>query len=161
MSSKKHVSKTELWHKRLGHVNERGLVELSKENLLCGDKVKKLDFCKPCVYGKSCRVKFNKGKQRTYRSLDYIHADLWGPARNYSHSEARYFLSIFDDYSRKLWVFIQKAKDGTFENFKSWKTLVENQKLEGRPRGFGLIMVLSFARRLSKTIVMRLVLHGT
>lgn len=79
------------------------------------------------MFGKSCIVKFNKGKQRTHVFLDYVHANLWGPARNPSHSGIRYFLSIVDDYSRKLCVFIQKTKDGTFENFKSWKTLVENQ----------------------------------
>src|SRR3954471_23054695 len=127
VASTKPLSKTEIWHMRLGHVSERGLVELGKQNLLGGDKIEKLKFCEPCVFGKSCRVKFNKGKQRTHGSLDYIHADLWGPARCASHSGARYFLSIVDDYSRKLWVFIQKTKDETFENFKSWKTLVENQ----------------------------------
>ena len=37
------------------------------------------------------------------------------------------FLSIVDDYSRKLWIYIQKTKDEAFDNFKSWKTLVENQ----------------------------------
>ena len=52
------LSKTELWHRRLGHVSERGLIELGKQNLLCGDKVEKLDFCEHCVYGKTCRVKF-------------------------------------------------------------------------------------------------------
>ena len=36
-------------------------------------------------------------------------------------------LSIVDDYSRKLWVFIQKTKDENLENLKGWKTLVENQ----------------------------------
>lgn len=93
----------------------------------CGDKVKKLEFCKPCVFDKSFRVKFNKCKQRTLRSLVYIHTDLWGPVRNSSYLGARYFLSIVDDYSQKLWVFIQKAKGETFENFKPLRTLVENQ----------------------------------
>lgn len=102
MASTKPTLKTKLWHKRLGHVNERGMVEFSKHNLLCGDKVKKLEFCEPCVFGKSYRVKFNKGKQRTHRSLGYIYVDLWGPSRNPSHSSARYCLPIVDDYSRKL-----------------------------------------------------------
>ena len=93
---------TELWYKRFDHVSERGMVEFAKQNLLCGDKVKKLDFCESCVFGKSCRVKFNKGKQRTHGSLNYIHVDLLGPARNPSHSGIIYFLSIVDDYSRKL-----------------------------------------------------------
>lgn len=72
-------------------------------------------------------MKFNKGKERTHGSFDYIHADVWGLARNPSHLGAKYFLCIVDNYSIKLWVFIQKTKDETFENFKSRKTLVENQ----------------------------------
>jgi len=32
-----------------------------------------------------------------------------------------------DDYSRKLWIYIQKTKDEGFDNFKSWKKLVENK----------------------------------
>lgn len=70
-------------------------------------------------------MKFNKAQQRTNESLDYIHVDLWGPKRNPSHSGARYFLSIVDYYLRKIYIFIQKTKDKTFGNFKSWKTLVE------------------------------------
>lgn len=95
--------------------------------MLYGDKVEKLEFYEACLFGKSCRVKFIKGKQRTHGSFDYIRADLWGPATNPSHWGAKYFLSIVNDYSLKLWVFIHKAKDETFENFKNWKTLVENQ----------------------------------
>lgn len=56
-------------------------------------------------------------------------------------SGAKYLLSIVDDYFRKLWVFIQKDKDEIFENFKSWKTLVENQtsgKVEGLRTDNGL-----------------------
>jgi len=53
--------KTEIWHKRLGHMSERGLIELGKQNLLCGDKLEKLNFCEHCVYGKTFRTKFNTG----------------------------------------------------------------------------------------------------
>jgi len=37
------------------------------------------------------------------------------------------FLSFIDDYSRKVWVYVMKAKSDSFENFKAWKALVENQ----------------------------------
>ena len=79
--SMKPLLKTKIWHMRLGLVNERGLVELEKQNLLRRDKVKKLKLCEPCVFGKSYKVNFNKDKQRTHRSLDYIHIDLWRPVR--------------------------------------------------------------------------------
>ena len=42
---------TVLWHMRLGHMGERGMMELHKRNLLKGIKTCKLDFYKYCVFG--------------------------------------------------------------------------------------------------------------
>ncbi|GKC88028.1 retrovirus-related pol polyprotein from transposon TNT 1-94, partial [Tanacetum coccineum] len=39
----------------------------------------------------------------------------------------RYFLSIVDDYSRRVWVYILRFKHEAFGKFKEWKQLVENQ----------------------------------
>ena len=61
---------------RLSHVSEKGLIELAKQELLCGDRVEKLKFCEHCVYGKASRAKFNVGQQTTKGTLDYVHADL-------------------------------------------------------------------------------------
>ena len=36
-------------------------------------------------------------------------------------------MSIIDDYSRKLWVFVLKNKNDALHSFKQWKTLIENQ----------------------------------
>ncbi|GKV28505.1 hypothetical protein SLEP1_g37549 [Rubroshorea leprosula] len=47
---------TRLWHMRLGHMSERGMMELSKRGLLCGQKIGKLDLCEHYVYGKQCGV---------------------------------------------------------------------------------------------------------
>ena len=88
-----------LWHKYLGHVSERGLTELMKQGLLGDEKFQELEFCETYVYGKSCRVKFGTGIQRTKGTLDYIHSDLWGSTTVQSHSRARYFMSIVDNYS--------------------------------------------------------------
>lgn len=74
IASTKSVLKTELWHMRLGHVGERGMVELGRRNLLGDDKIKKLELCDPCVFGKAYRVKFNKGKQKTHGSLDFTNS---------------------------------------------------------------------------------------
>ncbi|KAK3006047.1 hypothetical protein RJ639_017337 [Escallonia herrerae] len=46
---------SELWHKRLGHLSEGGMLELHKRKLLQGVKSCKLDFCKFCVFGKQKR----------------------------------------------------------------------------------------------------------
>ncbi|KAH9679155.1 hypothetical protein KPL71_026007 [Citrus sinensis] len=125
--SNQKLNKTMLWHMRLGHMSERGLIELSKHGVLGVDKIEPLKFCEDCVLGKSSRVKFSTGIHNSKRTQDYIHADLWGPTQTAFLGGARYFLSLIDDFSRMVWVFSLKNKDKVFEQFKNWKTLVETQ----------------------------------
>ncbi|KAK4403516.1 Retrovirus-related Pol polyprotein from transposon TNT 1-94 [Sesamum angolense] len=58
---------------------------------------------------------------------DYVHADVWGPANIETHGGNRYFMSVIDNFSRKVFVFLMKHKSEAFEKFRNWKTLVENQ----------------------------------
>ncbi|KAK4841553.1 hypothetical protein QYF36_006375 [Acer negundo] len=92
---------TSLWHKRLGHMSERGLNELSKQNLLNGDSVNKLEFCENCVLGKQHRLIFSTAQHNTKEILQYVHSDLWGPSKVPTHGGNQYFLSLIDDYTRK------------------------------------------------------------
>jgi transposase InsO family protein len=116
-----------LWHMWLGHMSERGMRELHKRNLLTGIKSCKLDFCKYCIMGKQCRVRFKTVTHKTKGILDYVHSDIWGPVRTPSKGGAQYFMSFIDDYSRKAWVYFLKNKSEAFAKFKIWKAEVENQ----------------------------------
>jgi hypothetical protein len=51
--------KANLWHARLGHMSEHGMVGLIKREMLDGCNMTKLEFCEHCVFGKHERVKFN------------------------------------------------------------------------------------------------------
>ena len=93
-----------------------------------GDKLHKLEFCDQCVLGKSHRVKFGTGMHTSTRPFEYAHADLWGPSRIQTHGGGSYFLSIIDDYSRRVWVYILRNKAETFQKFKEWHTQIENQQ---------------------------------
>jgi hypothetical protein len=112
------LDKTKLWHLRLGHVSEKGLVELEKQNLLNGDKLNKLELCENCVLGKSHRVKFGTGMHVSNRPFEYVHADLCGPSRVKTLGGGSYFLSIVDDFTRRVLLYVLKSKAGTFKKFK-------------------------------------------
>ena len=103
---------------RLGHIGERGMLELHKRNLLKGVKTCKLDFCKYCVYGKQHRFSFKTGSPTSKGVLDYIYSDVWDPVSVSSHSGAQYFVSFIDDYSRKVWIYFMKYKSDVFGIFK-------------------------------------------
>ena len=112
---------TKLWHMRLCHIGERGMLELHKRNLLKGVKTCKLDFCKYCVYRKQHRVSFKTGSHPSKGVLDYIHSDVWGPVSVSSYSGAQYFVSFIDDYFRNVWIYFMKHKSNVFGIFKSGK----------------------------------------
>nr|GEU39227.1 putative polyprotein [Tanacetum cinerariifolium] len=126
-SEKSNSDLTKLWHMRLGHMSEKGMGILSKRGLLDNHKVANLEFCEHCIIGKQKRVSFSKAIHQTKATLDYLHADCWGPSRVPSLGGARYFLSIIDDFSRMTWVFMMKHESEAFEKFKHWKILIENQ----------------------------------
>ena len=60
---------------------------LSKRGLLKGAETGKLKFCESCVMDKQRRVKkFSSNKHTSTGILEYIHSNLWSPARVKSHS---------------------------------------------------------------------------
>ncbi|KAL5555677.1 hypothetical protein UlMin_037913 [Ulmus minor] len=73
--------KTNLWHKRLGHISEKGLEVLNKQGAFGKDTISKVTFYKYCVLGKHHRLSFKIGVYKNNGALEYIHADLWGPAK--------------------------------------------------------------------------------
>jgi hypothetical protein len=117
---------TVLWHMRLGHMSERGMLELHKKNLLKDVKTCKLDFCKFCVMGKQNRVQFKTATHKIKGILDYVHSDVWGPMRTVSQGGHMYFIIFIDDFFRKVWVYFMRHKLKTFAKFKLWKAEMEN-----------------------------------
>ncbi|GJW27376.1 retrotransposon protein, putative, ty1-copia subclass [Tanacetum coccineum] len=127
VSVKEKDSLAQVWHKRLGHISEARLHVLEKQCLFGKKSLGKLDFCENYILGKSHQVSFSVGRHTTQGVIDYVHSDLWGPSQVESLGGKRYFLSIVDDYSRRVWVYILMFKHEAFGKFKEWKQLVENQ----------------------------------
>jgi transposase InsO family protein len=124
-----HQHSLELWHKRLGHLNEKSVKRL--QSMVGGMQVEKgsCDLnCEACIEGKQARQPFpSDGATRATKVLEIVHSDVCGPMKTPSMGGARYFLTFIDDFSRKVWVFMLKCKSDVFERFKVWKALVENE----------------------------------
>ena len=118
---------TKLWHHRLVHITRKGLEKLAKQGVCRKGGIKPLKFCEHYVLSKAKRQKFPTNTHSSNAALDYMHADLWGPSRTESHRGARYFLSLVDDFFRKVWVYFLKYKNEVFKVFEEWKILVETQ----------------------------------
>ena len=118
---------TMIWHRRLGHISERGLQILSKRGLLPGIKFTSFEFCEDCLYGKQHRLPFSSSTSRSNNCLDLIHADTC-EAPCESLGGCSYFVTFIDDFSRKVWVSMLKRKSDVFDKFQIFKNFVENQK---------------------------------
>lgn len=119
---RKRVDKTAMWHNRLGHMSVNNLKILTGKGLLDKKEFKELTFCEDCVMGKSKKLSFNVGKHNIEDALGYLHADLWCSSNvTPSLSGKKYFLSVIDDKTRKVWLMFMKTKDETFDKFCEWK----------------------------------------
>ena len=118
---------TQLWHHRLAHISQKGLEKLAKQGVCRKGGIKPLKFCEHYVLSKAKRQKFPTNTHSSDATLDYVHAYLWGSSRIESHGGARYFLSLVDDFSRKVWVYFLKHENEGVKVFEEWKILVETQ----------------------------------
>ncbi|XP_042064265.1 uncharacterized mitochondrial protein AtMg00300-like [Salvia splendens] len=105
------------WHSRLDNVGEKGINELAKQGVIKIDAYDGLKKCEPCILGKAKKLPFTSGKHTSTTPFAYAHSDLWGPSQVESMSGGKYFISIIDDYSRKVWVYILKDKSQAFGKF--------------------------------------------
>lgn len=63
-----------------------------------------LDFCEEYIKGKATRVKFARAPHHTDGILEYVHSDSWGPSMVPSNGGAKFFISIIDDFTRRVWI---------------------------------------------------------
>nr|GEV77481.1 retrovirus-related Pol polyprotein from transposon TNT 1-94 [Tanacetum cinerariifolium] len=119
---------TELWHKRLGQMSEKGMSILSNKNVLFGVHDINLKKCSHCLAGKQTRLAFkSRSPFRMENILDLVHFDVCGPMKTKRLGECSYFVTFIDDHSRKVWVYTLKTKDQVLDVFKQFHALVERQ----------------------------------
>nr|GFB06818.1 putative ribonuclease H-like domain-containing protein [Tanacetum cinerariifolium] len=124
------LDESNLWHRRLGHVNFKTINKLVKGNLVRGlpkEVFTNDNSCVACKKGKQHRASC---KSKTISSVDQplfrLHMDLFGPTFFKSLSKKSYFLVITDDYSRFSWVFFLASKDETPPVLKTFIIGLEN-----------------------------------
>ncbi|KAK8601315.1 hypothetical protein V6N12_051152 [Hibiscus sabdariffa] len=73
---------TELWHKWLSHMSEKGFNCLAKKNQLSGLKNATLKNCVHYLVGKQMRVSFSsRPPHRKSELLELVHSDVCGPIK--------------------------------------------------------------------------------
>ena len=118
---------TELWHSRLGHMSQKGMKILQRSGYIPVLDYSEFSLCEHCIYGKHTRLTSRPLDKELGSPLDLVHSDLCGPMPVKSLGGASYFLTFIDDSTRKVWVYLLKNKSDTFDAFKKFLAMVENQ----------------------------------
>nr|GEW43363.1 putative ribonuclease H-like domain-containing protein [Tanacetum cinerariifolium] len=125
------IDESNLWHRRLGHINFKTMNKLVKGDFIRGLLTKVFEndnTCVVCNKGKQHRASSKtKPVSSVYQPLYRLHMDLFGPTFIKSLNKKSYCLVVTDDYSRFTWVFFLATKDETSPILKTFITGLENQ----------------------------------
>ncbi|GKB38565.1 putative ribonuclease H-like domain-containing protein [Tanacetum coccineum] len=124
------LDESNIWHRRLGHVNFKTINKLVKGNLVRGlpSKLFKINqTCVACQKGKQHRASCKtKTVSSINQPLQMLNMDLFGPTFVKSLMKKMYCLVVTDDFSRFSWVFFLATKDETSEVLKTFIIGIEN-----------------------------------
>ena len=96
---------SELWHRRLSHVNYKALPHVNKEVTGLPDmKIKYEGICKGCAKGNNIKNPFPKSETKTKGTLELIHSNVCGPMSSTSLSGFEHYITFIDEFSRKTWI---------------------------------------------------------
>ncbi|GJS65931.1 putative ribonuclease H-like domain-containing protein [Tanacetum coccineum] len=125
------IDESNLWNKRLGHVNFKTMNKLVRGNLVRGLPSKLFENDQTCVaYQKgkqhkaSCKTKLVSSISQP---LQMLYMDLFGPTFVKSLNKKMYCLVFTNDFSRFSWVFFLASKDEISGIHKTFITGIENQ----------------------------------
>nr|GEV81251.1 putative ribonuclease H-like domain-containing protein [Tanacetum cinerariifolium] len=121
------LDESNLWHRRLGHINFKTMNKLVKGNLVRGLPIKVFEndhTCVACKKGKQHIASYKtKPASLVNQPLQRLYIDLFGPTFVKSLNKKSYGLVVTDDYSRFTWVFFLATKDETSSIL---KTFIQN-----------------------------------
>ncbi|CAI7862145.1 unnamed protein product, partial [Closterium sp. NIES-53] len=125
-----------LWHHRLGHPSLPRLRGMHSRLLVSGlprslPPLPPLPAppCLPCIEGRQLAAPHSSFPQTT-APLQTLHMDVWGPALVSGQGCERYFLLVFDDYTRYTTVFPLRSKGEVLDVLIPWIRTVRLQLRE-------------------------------
>ncbi|GKB85585.1 putative RNA-directed DNA polymerase, partial [Tanacetum coccineum] len=118
-------SSKNIWHYRVGHPLDQVLSVLKNEIVF--ENNNEILPCDVCQKAKQTRETFPFSEHKSAVLAELVHLDLWGPYRIVSKEGYRYFLTIVDDFTRAVWVYLLKSKEEVFDCVCAFFNLVKNQ----------------------------------
>lgn len=96
-------NEAKLWHMHLCHIPFANMKfvypSLDVSGMQCDV------FCTICPQARQARLSFSSSSIQTHSPFELLHIDVWGPNSSPTYGGCNYFLNIFDDFTRCIWVF--------------------------------------------------------
>ncbi|GJZ99712.1 putative RNA-directed DNA polymerase [Tanacetum coccineum] len=118
------VSRT-LWHQRLGHHVDL-VLDVLKSSLNLDSQTIFEHLCDTCNKAKQTREPFPLSDHKSSKIGELVHLDVWGPYKVTSRDGFRYFLTIVDDFTRAVWIYMLKGKDDVYDSIVSFAQMITN-----------------------------------
>lgn len=101
-------SSYETWHNRLGHAPKAKILSIpSVKSLL---KNVPSHMCVTCSLARFTKLPIAVSSSHAPEPFHLIHADIWGPYKVPTRGKYKHFLTLVDDYSRMVWVYLLQHK---------------------------------------------------
>ncbi|XP_019085390.1 PREDICTED: uncharacterized protein LOC109126341 [Camelina sativa] len=110
----------DVWHRRLGHPSSTTMELMQFSDSSSSSNVFDSKTCDVCIRSKQTRDSFPLSNNKTSSVFDLVHCDLWGPYRTTAICGSRFFLTIVDDYSRAVWLYLLPNKSHTASTLRDY-----------------------------------------
>lgn len=97
-----------IWHNRLGHAPSAKimLIDHVKNQI----KTVPSHVCVTCPLTKFTKLPFSLSDSHAEAVFDMVHMDIWGPYKVSTRGKYMYFLTIVDDHTIMVWVYLLQYK---------------------------------------------------
>lgn len=82
--------------------------------------------CIVCPIAKQVKLPFLVSTSSSQSIFELVHCDMWGPYKHPTYDDKRYFVTIVDDYSRYVWLFLIHSKSCTIVVLREFINKVKN-----------------------------------
>ena len=109
-----------LWHCRFGYINKNKINRLTQEKILDINNYESLLTYESYLLKKMIRTPFTRKDEWASDVLGLVYSDICGPM-NIGIKRGYYnFITLIDDLSRYVYVYLMKYKSESFEMFKQF-----------------------------------------
>ena len=114
-----------LWHNRLGHAPQTKIMSIPEIK----QQVKKVPthVCITCPMARFTKLPFDLSTSHADVAFGLVHADVWGPYKVPTRGKYKYFLTLVDDFSRMVWIYLLQLKSEFLQSFKAFYAYAEAQ----------------------------------